>query len=125
MPASPAWGAGMGLTSVSDYPEGVQLVEFLSYGQNIIVLILTIIGGAAAVLALVHAAVQRPDAFPAVDRQSKVIWVSILLAASLFIGFFGLLGFLGIIGIVAVLIYLVDVRPRLDSIQNKRWFRKV
>lgn len=110
---------------MSDYAGVVNVVQFLAYGQNIIVLILTIVGGAAALLALVHAATQRPDAFPAVDRQSKVIWVSILVVGSLFIWFFGLLSFLGIIGIVAVLIYLVDVRPRVDSIQNKRWFRKV
>lgn len=103
----------------------MNFVSFLAYGQNIIVLVLTIVGGAAALLALVHAATQRPDAFPAVDRQSKVIWVSILVVGSLFIWFFGLLSFLGIIGIVAVLIYLVDVRPRVDSIQNRRWFRKV
>lgn len=110
---------------MSVYPDVVNFVSFLAYGQNIIVLVLTIVGGAAALLALVHAAVQRPDAFPAVDRQSKVIWVAILVVGSLFIWFFGLLSFLGIIGIVAVLIYLVDVRPRVDSIQNKRWFRKV
>lgn len=103
----------------------MNFVSFLAYGQNIIVLVLTIVGGAAALLALVHAATQRPDAFPAVDRQSKVVWVSILVVGSLFIWFFGLLSFLGIIGIVAVLIYLVDVRPRVDSIQNRRWFRKV
>ncbi|WP_299573413.1 DUF2516 family protein [uncultured Williamsia sp.] len=103
----------------------MNLVQFLAYGQNILLLVLTVVGGAAALLALVHAATQRPDAFPAVDRQSKVIWVSILVVGALFIWFFGLLSFLGIIGIVAVLIYLVDVRPRVDSIQNKRWFRKV
>ncbi|MGJ0120234.1 DUF2516 family protein [Williamsia sp. MIQD14] len=100
-------------------------MSILAYGQSLILLVLTVVGGGAAIVALVHAAIQRPDAFPAVDRQSKVIWVGILVLASLFIWFFGLLGLFGIIGIVAVLVYLVDVRPRVDAIQNKRWFRKV
>ncbi|SIR92737.1 DUF2516 family protein [Williamsia sterculiae] len=102
----------------------MDLVGFLAYGQSMILLLLTVIAGVASAVALVHAALQRPDAFPAVDRQSKVIWVSILAAATLFIWFFGAVGILGIIGVVAMLVYLVDVRPRVDAIQGKRWFRK-
>ncbi len=103
----------------------MNFLSFLAYGQSLILLVLTVIAGVAAVTALVHAAIQRPDAFPAVDRQSKVIWVVILLVASLFIWFFGAVNFIGIIGVVAVIVYLVDVRARVDSVQNKRWFRKL
>ncbi|GGF09162.1 DUF2516 family protein [Williamsia phyllosphaerae] len=103
----------------------MNFVSVLDYSRSFFVLILTVIAGVAALVALIHAAIQRPDAFPAVDRQSKVIWVSILVVATLFLWLFGLLGIFGIIGIVAVLVYLVDVRPRVDSIQNKKWFRKV
>jgi hypothetical protein len=96
----------------------------LGYAQNIVLLLLTVVAGVAAAVSLVHAAVQRPDAFPAVDRQSKVIWVSILAAATLLIWLFGAIHLLGIIAVVATIVYIVDVRPRVDSIQNKSWFKK-
>ncbi|ROZ89303.1 DUF2516 family protein [Gordonia sp. OPL2] len=96
----------------------------MAYGQNLILLLLTVVAGVASAVALVHAALQRSDAFPAVDRQSKVIWVSILAVATLFIWLFGAVNFLGLIGVVAMLVYLVDVRPRVDDIQGKRWFSK-
>ena len=99
-------------------------MSVMAYGQNLILLLLTLVAGVAAAVALLHAALQRKDAFPAVDRQSKVIWVSILAAATLFIWLFGAVNFLGIIGVVAMLVYLVDVRPRVDDIQGKRWFSK-
>lgn len=97
----------------------------MGYAQSFVLLALTVVAGVAAAVSLVHAALQRPDAFPAVDRQSKVIWVSILAAATVFIWLFGAIGILGIVGVVATLVYIVDVRPRVDSIQNKSWFRKV
>jgi hypothetical protein len=97
----------------------------MGYAQSFVLLALTVVAGVAAAVSLVHAAIQRPDAFPAVDRQSKVIWVSILAAATVFIWLFGAIGLLGIAGVVATLVYLVDVRPRVDSIQRKSWFRKV
>lgn len=96
----------------------------MAYGQNLILLALTVIAGVASAVALLHAAIQRPDAFPAVDRQSKVIWVAILAAATLFIWVFGAINFLGLIGVVAMLVYLVDVRPKVDAIQGKHWFSK-
>lgn len=34
------------------------------------------------------------------------------------------MSFLGIIGVVAMLVYLVDVRKRVDDIQGKSWFSK-
>ncbi|GAB2641122.1 hypothetical protein GCM10027169_06520 [Gordonia jinhuaensis] len=100
------------------------VVSVLHYGQSLILLLLTIVGGVAAVVALVHAISQRPDAFTAVDKQSKKFWVIVLALAAVFIWIFGAISLLGIIGIVAVLVYLVDVRPRVDSIQGRHWFRK-
>ncbi|MEP9395388.1 MULTISPECIES: DUF2516 family protein [Gordonia] len=102
----------------------------MATGQMILILVISIAAALAAVVALIHAAVQRPDAFTAVDRQSKVIWVSILAASAIvlvFFGFFasGIMGILAIAAIVATLVYLVDVRKRVDAIQNKSWFRKL
>ncbi|WP_040511191.1 DUF2516 family protein [Gordonia soli] len=99
-------------------------MSFLAYGQSLVLLILTVVAGVAAAVGLLHAALQRKDAFPAVDRQSKVIWVSILAAATLFIWLFGAISLLGLIGVVAAIVYIVDVRPRVDEIQGKRWFSK-
>ncbi len=89
-------------------------------------IILTVIQlGAIAmtVFALIHAIRQRPDAFTAVDKLSKPIWIAILAAA---LG--GLLlartpvGLLGIAAIVATGVYLADVRPKVDEIQRgPRW----
>lgn len=98
--------------------------DVMAYGQSAILLIITVVAGVASAIALVHAAIQRSDAFPAVDRQSKVIWVAILAAATLFIWFFGAVSMLGLIGVVAMLVYLVDVRKRVDEIQGKSWFKK-
>ena len=103
---------------------GVGFFDVMAAGQNLILWALTVVAGGAAVVALIHAAIQRPDAFTAVDRQSKVIWVSILAAASLFIWFFQAPSLLYIVGVVAMLVYLVDVRKRVDDIQGKSWFSK-
>ncbi|ETD32906.1 MULTISPECIES: DUF2516 family protein [Actinomycetes] len=102
----------------------MDVISFMGYAQSIVLLLLTVAAGVAAAVSLVHAALQRPDAFPAVDRQTKVIWVSILAAATLIIWLFGAISFLGIIAVVAAIVYIVDVRPRVDSIQNQSWFRK-
>ena len=60
-------------------------------------------------------------AFPAVSRQTKVLWL-ILTAIALLVGFLpgSTLGFLGIAGTVVALVYLFDVRPRLQEITGRR-----
>ncbi|UGT39297.1 DUF2516 family protein [Nocardia yamanashiensis] len=78
---------------------------------------------AMTVFALVHAIRQRPDAFTAVDKLTKPVWIGILSAALI-----GLLlartpvGILGIAAIIATGVYLADVRPKVDEIQRgPRW----
>lgn len=90
----------------------------------LIILALTVIAGTASLIAFIHAAVQRSDAFPAVGKQTKLLWVGILAVATLVIWLSSVVGFLGLIGVVATLVYLVDVRPRVDEIQGKSWFVK-
>ncbi|RVW01405.1 DUF2516 family protein [Rhodococcus xishaensis] len=76
---------------------------------------------AAAVFAVFHAARQRKDAFTAVDKLTKPIWLGVLVASLVVIFLFGL-NLLGLIAIIAVCVYLVDVRPRVDDIQRgPRW----
>ncbi|WP_082876007.1 DUF2516 family protein [Nocardia pseudobrasiliensis] len=77
----------------------------------------------ATIFALVHAIRQRADAFTAVDKLTKPIWVTILAVA------LGLLflartpvGLIGIAAVVATGVYLADVRPKVDEIQRgPRW----
>ncbi len=72
--------------------------------------------------AVFHAVRQRKDAFTAVDKLTKPIWLGILVASLLVIFLFGPVHMLGLIAVVAVCVYLVDVRPRVDDIQRgPRW----
>jgi succinate dehydrogenase/fumarate reductase cytochrome b subunit len=68
--------------------------------------------------ALVHAALQRPDAYTAVDKLTKPVWLVILAAALLLAFIFGP-GFGSAIAACAAGVYLVDVRPKLLEIQGK------
>lgn len=100
------------------------LFSITAAGQSLILWTLTVVAGVVSPIALVHASIQRKDAFPAVDRQSKVVWVALLAGSTLFIWFFQAPSLLYLVGVVAMLVYLVDVRPRVDSIQGKSWFKK-
>ena len=68
-------------------------------------------------------ALRRPKAaFPAAGKQTKPIWL-LILGVSFVIGIGGAVGRLSLIGIfpiaafVAAAIYLVDVRPKIKSVQ--------
>lgn len=89
--------------------------------QGLILTVLWLVAVVGAGFALVHAARQPTDAFPAVDKLTKPVWLAILAGALLVIAVFGPIGILGIIGVVAVCVYLVDVRPRVDEVQRRRW----
>lgn len=71
-----------------------------------------------AVFALVDV-IRRPEqAFPAVERQTKVAWMIFTGLSALIIFFFGAINFLGIIGVVVTAFYMVDVRPRVRAITS-------
>ncbi|MDI9917023.1 DUF2516 family protein [Rhodococcus sp. IEGM 1379] len=89
---------------------------------GLIFLVLRVLALAGAVFAIVHAVRQRPDAFTAVNKLTKPIWLGILVVSGLVLLAFGPVQMLGIIAVVAVCVYLVDVRPRVDDIQRRpRW----
>jgi hypothetical protein len=71
------------------------------------------------VYALVHAALQRPDAYTAAEKLTKPVWL-VILGGGLLLGW--VLGSpLGsAIAAVAAGVYLVDVRPKILEIQGKR-----
>jgi hypothetical protein len=74
-----------------------------------------------AVYALIHAAMQRTDAYTAADKLTKPVWLVILALAvaltSVLSFVFGVLGMA--IAACAAGVYLVDVRPKLLEVQGK------
>ncbi|SEG90196.1 Protein of unknown function [Saccharopolyspora kobensis] len=75
------------------------------------------------IFAFVHAALQRPDAFTAVDKLSKAKWLLITGAAAvlLILDQRGPYGIIWIAGLIASLVYIVDVRPKVREIQGRSW----
>lgn len=93
--------------------------------QWIVYLALTLVVFGVQLFALIDAIRRPASAFTAEGKLSKPIWLAILgVAAAL--GFLSLpiggpnLGFIGLIAVVAAIVYLVDVRPRLQPYGNGR-----
>ncbi|MFI9510698.1 DUF2516 family protein [Nocardia sp. NPDC052566] len=99
------------------------LVNFVHGLTGLILLVLWLAALGATIFALIHAVRQRPDAFTAVDKLTKPIWMTILAVALLLlllspVGF----GFVALLAVVATGVYLADVRPKVDEIQRgPRW----
>jgi FtsH-binding integral membrane protein len=85
-------------------------------------LISQIIGYGAALLSLIaciHCAVQKPEAFSAVGTLSKGTWLGILvvsLVLALLFGGYAQLNLFALIAIAAALVYLLDVRNGIKDI---------
>lgn len=90
--------------------------------QGVAGLLLSVLSWAVfgvTVYAFVHAAMQRPDAYPAADKLTKPVWLAILGVAALLCLLFGV-SVLGMtIAAVAAGVYLADVRPKLLEVQGK------
>lgn len=92
------------------------------YGaQSLIVLVLHYATLAASLWAFVDCLRRRADAFPAISRQSKNVWLALTggAAAVSFLGF-NPLGMFGLAAIVIAAIYLLDVKPRIVEITGGR-----
>ena len=87
-------------------------IFFVSVFQNNLFRALAI----AAVVGLIMVVMTREDAFPAGDRQPKMIWAAIL-GGSAFAMILPL-PILSWVGAVATGVYWFDVRPQLRSIIN-------
>ncbi|GGN72972.1 membrane protein [Nocardia rhizosphaerihabitans] len=91
---------------------------------SLILLVLWVVAFGATVFALIHAVRQRAEAFTAVDKMTKPIWLAILAGAMVFL-LLGIAGFgmlTSFIAIIATGVYLADVRPKIDEVQRgPRW----
>ena len=85
--------------------------------QNLVELILWIVFGVVKIWAFVDCVRRPTEAFPAVGRVSKLLWV-LLTGVAMLTGFIpGLtLGIIGIAGVVVALVYLFDVRVKIAEI---------
>jgi len=91
----------------------VQLEGLVGY----VLFVLQVAVWVVTVYALVHAALQRPDAYTAAEKLTKPVWL-VILGAGLLLSF--VLGITGVaIAAVATGVYLVDVRPKILEIQGK------
>jgi len=93
-----------------------------AYSETVIrtiLLILNVIALGFALFAFIDVLRTRADAFPAVERQTKVVWL-IFIGLSVLVIPFGVVNFLGIIGVIVTMFYFVDVRPKVREITGSR-----
>ena len=90
--------------------------------QSLVILALWLGLTGLQVWAVIDCARRPAQAFPAIDRKSKTLWLA-LTGAALGTGliFRNPFGIFGIAGAVATLIYLFDVRPKLIEIMKPHW----
>ncbi len=75
----------------------------------------------AAAWAFVDCLRRRQDAFPAIGRHSKGLWLALTGGALLVsLAGFSPMGLLGIAAIVISAVYLLDIRPKLAEITSGR-----
>ncbi len=91
--------------------------------QNLVQLVLWVVFGILKIWAFVDCLRQREDAFPAVGRQSKNLWLILTGITALTALLPGLtLGLIGFAGLVVAMIYLFDIRPRIAELSGgPRW----
>jgi hypothetical protein len=87
--------------------------------QNLVITVLWVVFGVVKIWAFVDCVRRPAQAFPAVGRVSKLLWL-LLTGIAMLTGLIpGLtLGIIGIAGIVVALVYLFDVRVRIAEITS-------
>lgn len=88
--------------------------------QNLVVLVLWVVLLGLKGFAFVECLRAPTQVFPAIGRQSKVLWM-VLTGLALLTGLVPnlTLTLFGIAGAVVALIYLFDIRPRIKSITGR------
>lgn len=87
----------------------------LWFGRSLTILILVV-----ELVAFIHCATQRADAFPAVGNLSKGGWLALTGGALLFSLLVGFYSLFALLVVAASLVYLLDVRPALrDAVDGR------
>lgn len=74
---------------------------------------------ALVVWALIDCILRPAAAFPAIERQTKVAWITFLALATVFVMFFGAISLIGMLGVVIGVYYLVDVRTKVVELTRR------
>ena len=74
---------------------------------------------ALVVWALIDCIMRPAAAFPAIERQTKVAWITFLALATVFVMFFGAISLIGMLGVVIGVYYLVDGRTKVLEITRR------
>lgn len=96
-------------------------MSFIWQAQSLIFLLLSIAALVLSLVALIHAAVTKPDVFVRADKRTKLFWLAITGGSAL-LSFLSIPGGAGrgslllmILPLVGAGIYLTDVRPALKE----------
>ena len=89
--------------------------------QNLVVTVIWVVTLALKAYAFVDCVRRPAAAFPAIGRQTKMLWL-ILTGLALLTGLVpGLtLNLIGIAAVVIAIIYVFDIRPRIAEITGRR-----
>ena len=103
---------------INGFPAAFVIEAYTEFG-------ISALAGLLSLAALLHCALQKPSAFPAVGPLTKGVWLAILAGCILLslLGFGGGagLGLFGIIGLIASLVYLLDIRPGIRDLGSNPW----
>lgn len=71
-------------------------------------------------VAFVHCALQKREAFPAIGSLSKGLWLVLTGGSALLALFFSVspMGIIGLIGVIAGAVYILDVRLGLKELRD-------
>jgi Protein of unknown function (DUF2516) len=97
------------------------MLSGLATFQNLVTSIVWIAFLVLDAWAFVDCARRNPQLFPAIERQTKTLWLILTGLGTLATFAFGPLNFFGIAAIVIALVYLFDLRPRFAEISQRRW----
>lgn len=104
------------------------MYAFLSRLDDYILSGIGLVAIPVGIYAFIHALMQRSDAFTAADRLTKPAWLGITGASALVLVLFRQgphwdVALFWLAALIAVLVYIVDVRPAVVSVQGggQRW----
>lgn len=93
-------------------------MSFIQF-QDFVVVAVYIVFALLKIWAFVDCLRRPQQAFPAVDRQSKTLWLVLTGLAALTGLVFDPLGIIGIAGVVPALLYLFEIRPRIAELTGR------
>lgn len=95
-------------------------MSFIAF-QSVVLIAVWVVFAVLKIWAFVDCLRQKEQYFPAVERQTKMLWLILTGIAALTGLVFEPLGIVGIAGVVVALIYLFEIKPRIQQLTNPRY----